>query len=108
MVLKNFLSNFGKNSERFKELETESKMHRLLEQKQKNSNERELERFLEEERQKNIKKQLQYFREKQKAEMRGNIFAKQDNFFKGHKNILTNDMPVLKERQLFMVKGNMI
>ena len=47
-MLKNLLRRFGRDKEKFEEMDKEVKMQRLVEQKQKNSNERELERFLEE------------------------------------------------------------
>jgi hypothetical protein len=96
MGVKEFLSNALHKDGRFKELEKEMKMRKLLEERQKNANERELERFMEEERQKRIKENLDRFRKKQNNELwKGNLL-KQRNIFKGHKSILDQDKNILE------------
>jgi len=90
MALMDFLKNKLKKDEDFKAAEKEVKIQKIIEQRQKGSNERELERFVEEDRQRTIKEQLEQFRNKEKEKMRTNIF-KGKNIFKGHKSILHQD-----------------
>lgn len=94
---------------RFKEMETEMKMQKILEERQKNSDERELERFYEEERQKSIKENLEKFRKKQQDELwhgknilqQKNIFIGQESIMKQDKSILDNGPGILNDKKLF-------
>ena len=109
MGVKEFLSKSLRKDPRFKELETEMKMRKMLEERQKNSNERELERFYEEERQKAIKENLEEFRKKQQEETwHGNNILDTKNIFKGQesimrqdKSILDNGKGILNDKKLF-------
>lgn len=113
MGVKEFLSKSLKKDPRFKELETEMKMRKMLEERQKNSNERELERFIEEERQKSIKQNLEEFRKKQQEEfLHGNNILDTPNIFKGKatmmdngKSILDNGHSILKQKNIFKSKS---
>ena len=96
MGWRDILKKSLKKDPRYKEMETEMKMQKMIEERQKSSNERELERFYEEEREKSIKKNLEEFREKQKKETwQGDQILNTKNIFKGHKNIMDQDKNVL-------------
>ena len=97
MGVKEFLSHALKKDSRFKELEKEMRMQKMLQERMKNSNERELDRFYEEERQKTIKKNLEEFRNQRKEESwhGENNILNSPNIFKGHKSILHEDKSAL-------------
>lgn len=106
MGIKDILSKWAeKNSEKkrqFKELEEQYLLQKKLEDKQKSANERELERYLKEQREERIKKELEYFRKKKKNELWHNSFL-----LKKNNSILKTDKPILKEKNIFSLKGNM-
>ena len=91
MGVKEFLSKALHKDGRYKELEREMKMQKILLERQKNSNERELEGYIEEERQKTIKKNLDEFRKAKTEEMWKSNILEQKNIFKGKQTILKNN-----------------
>ncbi len=100
MGIKEFLRNRLSKTERFKEAEEERKINRLLDEREKSSNERELERYWREKREEQIKQQLDGIRKQRTREMwESNIF-KQKNIMKGHQPIMTSE-------NMFMGKSNM-
>tara|TARA_R100001530_G_scaffold122253_1_gene89827 strand:- start:375 stop:752 length:378 start_codon:yes stop_codon:yes gene_type:complete len=113
MGVKEFLSKSLKKDPRFKELETEMKMQKLLEERQKSSNERELERFYEEEREKSIKQNLEEFRKKQQEKSwhgdnildTPNIFKERATMLDNGKSILDNGNSILKQKNIFKAKS---
>ena len=114
MTVKEFLSKSLRKDPRFKELEQEMKIQKMLEERQKPSNERELERFYEEERQKQIKVNLEEFRKKQQDETwHSNNILSQKNIFKEHgatmlkdnKKMLHDKSNILHDKKLFKL-GN--
>jgi len=106
MSIRDIINNWKEkreiNNQQFKEMEREFLLRKKLEDRQKSSNERELEKFMKEKREEDIKRQLNEFRNKQRNEMwRGNSILKQ-------KSILKNERPILKEKNIFHLKGNML
>lgn len=92
MKVTEFLSKALKKDERFKEVQKEMRIQRIIQERQKGANERELERFVEEERQKKIDKHLDEFRkQKQEEHWKGNNLTNQKNIFKGHQSIMENN-----------------
>lgn len=88
---------------RFKEMEDEYRMEKMLEEKQKSSNERELERFLKEKRELVIKNNLEKFRkQKQKETWNGNQILKGKIVSEGKPSILKNDKPILNTKNIIM------
>jgi len=83
-------------SEKFKEMQEDYRLNKMLEERQKSSNERELERYFKEEREKHIKEQLDAVRKKktQEAWKGGNNLKKQTS-------IMRNERPILKEKNIF-------
>ncbi len=110
MGLKDLLKKSFVKSEEFKEMEKDLRMRKMLEQRQKSSNERELERFQEERREEQIKKELEGFRKRKKEEFfMHNDMLKQKNIFKGHKSILHQDNSILDGgKKLFSGKSTML
>ena len=97
MALKEFLKEKFSKDEDFKAAEKEFKIRKIIEERQKSSNERELERFFEEQRQAKIKMSLETIRkQKNRNALVGPIMDK-TNIFKGHKSILTNGPSVFKK-----------
>ena len=109
MGFKDFLRNSLARDPRFKEMQDQRRMEKMVEEREKSSDERELERFYEEERMKSIKKNLEEFREIRKRETwegKEHQILKQPNIFKNHKNILNQDFSILNDKQLFKGKLN--
>jgi len=88
MALRDFLNNMQERKDAIKELSEEVRIRKVVENRQKNSNERELERFMEEKRQGEIKGELEKFRENQKKEFLGHNLFKQDSIMRNGNNIL--------------------
>ena len=97
----------GANKEKFRDMEADLKMQKLLGQKQKNSNERELERFIEEKRQEDIKQQLEAFRKERRKELFKGDLLKSPSIFKHKNTVLSGGSPVLDGPNMFMQRGNM-
>lgn len=92
------LDIFRKNTEksaRFKEMQMEARLQKMLEEREKTSNERELERFHEEERQKSIKRNLEEFRKHKQAESIETTVLSGPNMFKGKGNIMSGKANIL-------------
>ena len=107
MGFKDFLAKSLSRDPRFKEMQEQHRMEKMLAEREMNSDERELNRFVEEERQKSIKKNLEEFREMRKRETwrgEGNQILKQPNIFKGHKSVLHQDFDLLGGKKLFVGK----
>ena len=82
--------------EKFKEAQENMKIEHMLEERQKSANQRELERYMKEEKESQIKYELDIIHKKQNHEnWKGTNLLKQ-------KSILTNDRPILKEKNIFM------
>ena len=87
--------------EKFKEAQENMKIEKMLEDRSKSSNERELESYMKKEREKKIKEELDIIHRKQNHEnWKGTNMLKQ-------KSILTNDRPILKEKNIFKKQKNM-
>lgn len=105
MVFKELLEKLTgrrkERSEKFKEMEEDYRLQKMLEERQKSSNERELERFQNEEREEVIKEHLDFYRKRRDEDIKF-----------GHnpldaKNIMKSEWEVLKEKNQFAHKGNM-
>lgn len=93
------LDIFKKNTEksaRFKEMQLQDKLEKMLNERNKTSNERELERFYEEERQKQISQNLKEFREHRQKESQETTILGGKNMFKGKGNIMSGKITVMK------------
>lgn len=77
--------------EKFKEMEEDMRLQKLLQQRSMDSNERELQGYYDEERKKQVKKELDYFRKKKQEEFyHGHSVLKDKKIFNNQKNIFKN------------------
>lgn len=102
-LLKNWISGIGKNKKEFKEkfrqAQEEHRIEKLIEEREKSSNERDLENRLERKRQERIKIELDKLRKKDNEEM----WKPKINILSSDKmNLLKDDRPILKEKNIFM------
>lgn len=88
-MLKQILQKIKMRREKFKDLEEDEKLNKMLLERKKSANERELERIMEDERQDQIKAALELKRKQQS-----------DEFWHGNN--------VLRTRNMFEEKGNSI
>jgi hypothetical protein len=101
-IIQGLGSKNKERKERFHEIDEEDRLHTIVEDRKKSSNERELERYLKEEREKKIKEQLEIVRKKRDAEI--NYLHNPINA----KNITNHsDFNLLKEKKLFSDNKNM-
>lgn len=86
---------------KLKEAQQNKKIEELLEERSKSANQRELERYMKEKRENQIKKVLDEIHKKQnKDNWKGKMI------FKGHKNILKEDMKILKNDKPILHQKN--
>jgi predicted RND superfamily exporter protein len=84
-------------SEEFKEAQRQVTINKIIQERQKSSNERELERYMNEDRESNIKKQLEKVRYKKTHDLwTDNSILKKSN------NILKNDKQILMQENIFL------
>jgi hypothetical protein len=101
-TLKSMGQKSRERKEKIRELDEDVRVQKLIEERQKPSNERELERYMEEDRQKKIKETLEFYRKKRQKEIDY-----------GHTPLATpnitnkSDYNLLKQKKLFKHKGNM-
>lgn len=106
MSFKDAIKSLGKNKkerkERFRQIEEQFKIQKVLEERQKSANERELERFMKEKREEQIKERLDSFRKERESDMKFNHNPLNTP------NITTHtDWEVLKENNMFTGGDNM-
>lgn len=109
-MIKEIIEKLRERKAKYKELDENYRLNKMLAERQKSANERELERYMEEERQARIKTELEHFRNKRKQENNnGSKMMKSKYIFKdnGH-NILKSKNIFENQKNLFMMKGNML
>jgi hypothetical protein len=84
-------------SAKFKELEEDYKLNKMLADRQKSSNERELEAHMKRLREDDIKRKLDSIHDQQTKDN-----WKSKPILNSQKSILKNDRPILKEKHIFM------
>ena len=106
--VKKIASKKSEKSQKFKELEEDYKLQKMLEERQKSSNQRELEKYYKDQEEKRIKETLERIHKKQNKEAwRGkNLFAGKGTILNEDKKILSDDRPILKQKNIFMGKKN--
>ena len=88
-------------SEKFKEMQEDYRLQKMLMERQKSANERELERHMNDKREEDIKTQLDIIRkQKNKESWKGNNFN-------GKMTMLKEDKAILKEKNIFKNNDNM-
>lgn len=101
-LLQRLIKGMGENKkefkEKFKQAEQEAKISRLIEERQKSSNQRELERYIKEQEEARIKSELDKIHKQQNKEM-----WKSKKMILGQKTtILKDDRPILMEKNIFL------
>ena len=87
--------------EKFKEAQENMKIEKMLEERQKSSNQRELEKYMKNQRELQIKNELDKIHKKQNQDnWKGTTLTK-------GASILKNDNPILKQKNIFKNQGNM-
>ena len=87
--------------EKFKQLQQDDKLNTMLEERKKSSNQRELEKYYKDQEEKSIKEALDKVHKQQTQDSwKGTTLSKQPN-------ILRNERPILKEKNIFKNKTNM-
>ena len=90
----------GETSSKFKEMQEDYRLNKMLEDRQKSANERELEKHMKDKREAEIKAQLDVIRrDKSKELWKGGMLKEKTT-------ILQNGRPILKEKNIFMDKRN--
>jgi len=85
-------------SDKFKKMQEDYRLNKMLEERMKSSNERELEKYYEKQREKRIKEELDAIHKQQnKDSWKGDMSFKQQDMLK-------DDRPILKEKNIFMSK----
>ena len=107
-LLQNLLKKSGENKsefkEKFKQAQEDRKIERLIEEREKSSNERELESHINEQREARIKEQLQQIHKKKNQQM-----WKSDKTLIGNKmTILNTGRSILKEKHIFKNNPNVV
>lgn len=89
-MIKKWQEKGKEKSEKFKQMEEDYRLNKMLEDRQKSSNERELERHYKKQREAEIKAELDIIRKRQTKEA-----WKGKSILKGQKSILTDDKSIL-------------
>ena len=103
-MVRKFSEKKSVDKKRFKEVETERKIERILNDREKSANERELEKYMKDKREEQIKAQLDKIHHSQNQEM----WKSKRSVMDGGTRITRNDRPILKEKNIFMDKKNNI
>ena len=95
-IVRKFAGKNNESSEKFKQMQEDYRLQKILEERQKSSNQRELERFYKEQQEKKIKDELDIIRKRRNKEnWRGKSILT-----KGA-SILKDERPILKEKNIF-------
>jgi len=103
-MVRKFSEKKSVDKKRFKEVETERKIERILNDREKSSNERELEKIMKQKREDGIKAELDKIHHSQNQEM----WKSKKSVMDGGTPITRNDRPLLKEKNIFLNKKNNI
>lgn len=97
-LLQRWKDNRQASSAKFKEMQEEQRLQKMLEERQKSANQRELERYMRDQKEKMIKEELEKIHTRQNKEnWKGNNFG-------GKATMLKDDRPILKEKNIFLDK----
>ena len=103
-TIRKFSEKKSLDKQKFKEAQSDRKIEKLLNDREKSSNERELESIMKQKREDNIKNELDKIHKEQNSEM---WKSKHGVLDKGI-SITRNDRPILKEKNIFLDKRNNI
>jgi len=103
-LIKRISQKKSERSQKFKELEEDYHLQKMLEERQKSSNQRELERYMKENHENNIKRQLDIIRKvkTQEAWKDSSILKGGNKILDTNNDMLKNDTPMLQQKNIFM------
>jgi hypothetical protein len=100
-LLKDLVKGIGEDKKvlkaKVKDAEQDRKVERILNEREKSSNERDLEKRMKQKREEQIKQKLDVLRKQDNKEM----WKSKNSVLKSEHNIMTNDRPILKEKNIF-------
>lgn len=102
-TIKNIIGKKNEQKTEFQREQFQRRMTKILDAREKNANERELERYVEEDRQKRIDFELAKYRKRKQREMWHTDWSNTHGV-----HVLKNDHPILKQKKLFGLKGNIL
>ena len=105
-LLESFGSSLKKDDD-FKDAQKARKIQRILDERDKSSNERVLEKFNEERRQEIIKKKIDGINKRKNDMLFNKKFVPDKNIFGGKSNMLSSDNSILKSDKNLLAGGNM-
>ena len=105
MGIKDFFKKTFTKSPEFVEEAKIRKINRILDEREKSSNERELERYYKEQREKMIKLKLDKIRKQRKRELLIGSLGDKTNIFKNHNSILKQDYSILNNENTFFQRS---
>lgn len=101
-IIRKYSENKKMKTEKFKEMQEDAQLQKMLLERQKSSNERELENYYKKVRENQIKKELDVIRKQQTREAWSG-----DNFLKG-KYMFKSDRSILKDKNIFVDDKNKV
>jgi hypothetical protein len=102
-VIRRMANKKSERSEKFKQMEEDYRLNKMLMDRQKSSNERELEGYMKKKREENIKRQLDMIHKKQTSDAWSNhSILKSSNILKEDKKIMADDRPILHQKNIFL------
>jgi hypothetical protein len=107
-IIKRMADKKSERSEKFKQMEEDYRLNKMLMDRQKSSNERELESIMKKKREENIKNQLDKLHKQETKKMwRDSSVLKSSNLLKEDIKICRDDRPILKQKNIFTNKKNL-
>jgi hypothetical protein len=102
-VIRRMANKKSERSEKFKQMEEDYRLNKMLMDRQKSSNERELESIMKKRREDNIKQQLDSIHKKQTRDTwSDHSILKSSNILKEDKKIMSSDKPILHQKNIFL------
>ena len=100
----------GEKSEKFKEMQEDAQLQKMLEERAKSSAQRELEKYYKDQQEAKYKAAVDKLHQQQSSESwKGKaLFTGQKNIMKSEKNILDNDRKGVLEKSMFLDNRNKI
>ena len=105
MSLLDFLRKRADQNKDFKEAQRSREIDKVLNERQKSSNERVVEKMIEEERQKKITEQMKKMQKQRNDELFSGGMQPSKNIFAGHKNVLNEDVKIIQGQSDTLQKG---
>ena len=95
-TIKKIAANRGESKQKLKEIQEDRRLHHIADEREKSANQRELERHFRDQREAEFKEELDKIRSQQSKDLWSS-----NSILKSDFNILKNDRPILKEKNIF-------